>query len=81
MRADGLQLLKRTPGKKESREGWEICTMSRSQSKLPGAANGSYQIAGVPAGDHTLTASAAGFVSDSQLVAVEENTTTTDEAE
>jgi hypothetical protein len=26
MHANGLQLLKRTSGKKESREAWEICT-------------------------------------------------------
>jgi hypothetical protein len=39
--------------------------------------SGNYQISGIPVGDHTLTASAAGFVSDSQLVTVAENATTT----
>jgi hypothetical protein len=40
-------------------------------------ASGNYQISGIPVGDHTLTASAAGFISGSQLVTVAEDATTT----
>ena len=41
------------------------------------SANGAYQIPGVPARDHMLTASAAGFEGQSQLVTVAEDATTT----
>ncbi len=47
------------------------------QSATTGA-NGDYQITGVPAGDHNLNASAAGFEGQSQLVTVAQNATTAD---